>query len=115
MIAFGLILTVGHIWLLKGMRRAKLKEQVATKDMEQLEEVSGQSERQLIISLTAVGTNVDEALQTLVAPFKVISDANGFSFRPLGMVRVVEIEGSATLSRVVAKEGKIIQRTTMGA
>jgi len=31
------------------------------------------------------------------------------------MVRVVEIEGSATLSRVVAKEGKIIQRTTMGA
>jgi len=70
MIAFGLILTVGHIWLLKGMRRAKLKEQVATKDMEQLEEVSGQSERQLIISLTAVGTNVDEALQTLVAPFK---------------------------------------------
>jgi hypothetical protein len=102
-----------NLALFIAMRRASERESAVAHEMQRLEVVAGRSEADILEDLLRIGSCIDTALAAVPPPFKVASDAKGFSLIPFGVVRVVEIEGSGTLSRIVAKEGAIIQRRTM--
>lgn len=98
--------------LFVAMRRAKRREDVTSRQMSELESAAGSTERDIVASLFRTGAGLNAALAAVPSPFAIISDAKGFSLTPFGVVRVIEVEGAKTLSRIVAKEDKVLTLET---
>ena len=101
-----LTITAANAALFFAMRRAKRSEDVTARQMNELESAAGRTERDIVASLFRVGAELNAALASVPSPFVIVSDAKGFTLN--GIVRVVEVQGSKTLSRVVAKGDKVL-------